>query len=443
MTGYWCIRDAKKQLLSKNSMHHKQWQNNTSAGAEAVVLLELMEILERKGRHISQGKTQIGFDNRIVHKKIVENIAKASIFAQDAGAEIAQIKSLKDKIKFEIELLLVRGHEKIVSPYSSAPLKHLIKECDENAKKIRTLTHEKPGVHNIKFLGSFAITQDGVVINRSIKEAIRIIDARKSEIECAKEKFGLKANFIDINAREAFKTKSVPASMLKCASGHNHYGVRNQMINNNMVGSECPRCSEPETWDHVITCHHTKKYRKKFVEDLLAELIKEKSPLMETDEILDMIEDMLIYLDKDDEEDYETNQHLIGMSNLFRGFIIKVWKDVNLNSYDSEKCKKVNKIVIRHCVMHYKLCWDDRNEALHDDGMQRQRAMQWCNKVKKHVEHNKPRSVKLFADRTDVKIDQSRTETILQWICNVKTMMRKVEKIPQDDMRRFFSLREH
>ena len=69
--------------------------------------------------------------------------------------------------------------------------------------------------------------------------------------------------------------------------------------------------------------------------------------------------------------------------------------------------------------------------------------MQWYNKVKRHVEHNEPRSVKLFADRTDVKIDQSRTETILQWICNVKTMMRKVEKIPQDDMRRFFSLREH
>ena len=324
MSGYWCIRDINKQLLMCNTMYHKQWQDNTVVGAESIVLLELMEILERKGRHIDYGKVQIGFDNRIAYRKIVEQITKASIFAQDAGAEIAQIKALMRKIKFEVEITLVKGHEKTVPPYNSAPLKHLIKEYDKNAKKSRTLIHRSPGVHNIKFIGSFAITQKGVIVSRSIKEAIRIIDAKKSEMNYAKDRFGAKIEFVDVNAREAFKTKSISTSMLKCASGYNHYGVRHQMINNNMVGSECPRCSDPETWDHVITCHFTKQYRKKFIEDLLAELLKKRSPLVEIEEIFDMLEDILVYLDKEDEEEYETNQHMIGMSNLFRGFIVKV-----------------------------------------------------------------------------------------------------------------------
>ena len=92
--------------------------------------------------------------------------------------------------------------------------------------------------------------------------------------------------------------------------------------------------------------------------------------------------------------------------------------------------------------MYYKLCWDKRNESLHNDRMQRQRAIQWYNNIKRYVESNEPRRVQLFAARTELQIDQSRTETILQWIYNVKTMIRKVEKIPQNDIRRYFCSRE-
>ena len=55
---------------------------------EAIILLELLEVLKRKGRHIFHGLVVIGVDNRRVYRKIIENIKKASIFAQDAGAEI-------------------------------------------------------------------------------------------------------------------------------------------------------------------------------------------------------------------------------------------------------------------------------------------------------------------------------------------------------------------
>jgi len=46
MSGHWCIRDKNKQLLLSNTLYHKKWQDNTIVGAEVIVLLELIEVLE-------------------------------------------------------------------------------------------------------------------------------------------------------------------------------------------------------------------------------------------------------------------------------------------------------------------------------------------------------------------------------------------------------------
>ena len=70
--------------------------------------------------------------------------------------------------------------------------------------------------------------------------------------------------------------------------------------------------------------------------------------------------------------------------------------------------------------------------------MQRQHTIQWYEKTKRHVESNEPRQVQLFAAQTEIQINQSRTATILQWIHNVKLMIRKVEKLPHNDIRRYF-----
>ena len=80
-----------------------------------------------------------------------------------------------------------------------------------------------------------------------MKETIRMIDTNQSECQHAKRKFGKRINFIDTNARGAFKTKSVSVLMIKCANAFNHYGVKNKVINKGMVDSECPRCDDPET----------------------------------------------------------------------------------------------------------------------------------------------------------------------------------------------------
>ena len=59
-----------------------------------------------KGRHIRYRKIRICFNNSKGYRKITEKMHKLNIFAQEAGAEIAMIKRILQKIKFKGEIYL-------------------------------------------------------------------------------------------------------------------------------------------------------------------------------------------------------------------------------------------------------------------------------------------------------------------------------------------------
>ena len=44
---------------------------------EAIIMLELLIVLERRGRNIENGKMVIGLDNRKVYQKLIDKIRKA------------------------------------------------------------------------------------------------------------------------------------------------------------------------------------------------------------------------------------------------------------------------------------------------------------------------------------------------------------------------------
>ena len=75
------------------------------------MLLELLEVIEAKGRQIDEGKICIGFDCRKAYKKIMSHLRRTNDYAQESGAEISRIKELLQRIKFEVEIKLVRGHQ--------------------------------------------------------------------------------------------------------------------------------------------------------------------------------------------------------------------------------------------------------------------------------------------------------------------------------------------
>ena len=139
------------------------------------------------------------------------------------------------------------------------------------------------------------------------------------------------------------------------------------MINNNMIEEYCPRCDGVETWDHITQCVETIPIRKQFIEKLLVKLLKHKNKV-NVNEIMSFCEDIMKYLENDDDDKYETNQYLVGIKELFRGYLVIDWVRTNMN------CKKycqVNMIIVKECVKFYNKCWKYLNEVLHDENKKR------------------------------------------------------------------------
>ena len=114
------VSNKNRTLKIKNKIHHEEWGNNILGIAEVAVLLELVIVIERRGRRIQHRKFKISFDDRRNHRKIVENMHKSNKHVQEAGAEIVKIAKMKKiikKIKFEIVIKLIRGYEKKIETH--------------------------------------------------------------------------------------------------------------------------------------------------------------------------------------------------------------------------------------------------------------------------------------------------------------------------------------
>ena len=71
----------------------------------------------------------------------------------------------------------------------------------------------------------------GQFCNRAIGEAIRIIGAKKNEVQYIRNKIGEdKSKLIDVEARVSFKGGAI-TGLLKCISRYNHIRTRSKMIN--------------------------------------------------------------------------------------------------------------------------------------------------------------------------------------------------------------------
>jgi len=69
MGGCWIIANVDKRVRTENMLYYKKWEENMPGIAKVIVLLELITILEKKGRYIQSGGIKMGFDNKKGYKK--------------------------------------------------------------------------------------------------------------------------------------------------------------------------------------------------------------------------------------------------------------------------------------------------------------------------------------------------------------------------------------
>ena len=69
----------------------------------------------------------------------------------------------------------------------------------------------------------------------------------------------------------------------------------------------------------------------------IEKMIKSQPEDMKTNKIMSLIEDTLRYFDEEGEDEYKTNQHFVGIQNLFRGCIVKTWIGANFSKKSIER----------------------------------------------------------------------------------------------------------
>ena len=107
--GYQIIAASNQEEEISNVLFCKDQGNNTSKGTEAIALLKVIAVIDRKCRNINNSKLITAIDNQKVCSGIVKK-QKSQHFTKDVGAEVAQIKRILDNIEFEVKFKSVRGH---------------------------------------------------------------------------------------------------------------------------------------------------------------------------------------------------------------------------------------------------------------------------------------------------------------------------------------------
>ena len=150
-----------------------------------------------------------------------------------------------------------------------------------------------------------------------------------------------------------------------------------------------------------------------------------------------IITDISAYV-HEEETDFETTQHLIGMDLLFRGWVIK--NQVNVNHEQSYLMKKLNKIIVKHSIIFYSKAQVHRNKILHDTEKYREYTVNWYNNLVKEVENGDKPSVKRYVRMQHLDTEKYKMSYIRLWIKITMKMMKEAKREIMNNIRNFFQL---
>ena len=118
-----------------------------------------------------------------------------------------------------------------------------------SAKTIRSRTTESNVVRFMKW----SIRVNNRVMDRPVREAIRIIDAMVRKSHYLINKHPQHCDLIVNEARKVFSNGLIAAE-LKCALGFNTHRMQDFSINKHVLDLCCLRCSSNKDWNHAVKC---------------------------------------------------------------------------------------------------------------------------------------------------------------------------------------------
>ena len=90
-----------------------------------------------------------------------------------------------------------------------------------------------------------------------------------------------------------------------------------------------------------------------------------------------------------------------------------------------------NKIIVKHCLKYYWICWLDRNEIANNKIIQRDRVIRWYKNERELVINSKYPQVVKYTKDNEINVNNKSNEYIKRWIFILKEIRRQSEKINQ------------
>ena len=119
--------------------------------------------------------------NKLLHNNIIEKWEKAGYYVNDDGGMVTQIIEIISKTSFSTRFKLITNYKNKEHEFNNEPLRHLMKSCDDESrrvlKKIKNRTKESTMVN----FGKYKLQINDLVMDRPVREAVRIIDEMDSE----------------------------------------------------------------------------------------------------------------------------------------------------------------------------------------------------------------------------------------------------------------------
>jgi len=332
--------------------------------------------------------------------------------------------------------MLLSDRPKPNTEFHQDPGAYLMRKCDQLSKKKCKDLRDGSITSNPLPLGIGTITRKERIVDKAMQVMIREQDAIVHEKQAAKDAIGEYWKWVDREARNSF-SGGVGEGTIKCVWGYNHHGVRNAMINKNLCSNRCPRCENVEDWEHVITCPAIDHLQCEYIKE-----IKEKgNKIIHSDDDKQLfkliIEDVTQYLARNESWTYNTTQHIIGMKNMFKGWIVKGWD--NPEKEQSPEMIKVNKMLVKASVSYYSKSWVHRNEMLHNPKSYKSYVVQWHNRIVELIERSNRPVMRQYLRIQKIDTEKCSSGYIRQWNMAAMDMYKKTDKENLGDIRSFFT----